>query len=307
MHSHKVAHASTKHAAFTLIELLVVIAIIAILAAILFPVFAQAKEAAKKTQDLSNFKNIELAVQMYAGDADGQNVMLRNDYASWGCNGASVVNCEQTRSAHNTLNPYVKNRDIWHSPQDSLPRNDCPDNGPNTPGGAISYVFTRFHPAWQTKAAVLGGYGVMGWDSMSTATHDHNANWSDSLNESAVGAPASTIIMVPLYCTWSYWNGLMQHRRDQSWLVFNKAECNGNNLCISAYPKVDDYSGAWCGPGDAMSVGQYTGQSNFAFADGHVKSMKREAAMDPLWATDINTAVAQQRKNLLHFDEQFHK
>jgi prepilin-type N-terminal cleavage/methylation domain-containing protein/prepilin-type processing-associated H-X9-DG protein len=59
-----------KKRAFTLIELLVVIAIIAILAAILFPVFAQAKEAAKKTADLSNQKQIALGVVMYAVDSD---------------------------------------------------------------------------------------------------------------------------------------------------------------------------------------------------------------------------------------------
>jgi prepilin-type N-terminal cleavage/methylation domain-containing protein len=59
-----------KHRGFTLIELLVVIAIIAILAAILFPVFAQAKEAAKKTQTLSNVKNIGLANLMYSSDYD---------------------------------------------------------------------------------------------------------------------------------------------------------------------------------------------------------------------------------------------
>ena len=59
-----------KNRAFTLIELLVVIAIIAILAAILFPVFAQAKQAAKKTASLSNVKQQGLGIVMYAGDND---------------------------------------------------------------------------------------------------------------------------------------------------------------------------------------------------------------------------------------------
>ena len=57
-----------RNRAFTLIELLVVIAIIAILAAILFPVFAQAKEAAKKTSTLSNFKQHGIAAQLYLAD-----------------------------------------------------------------------------------------------------------------------------------------------------------------------------------------------------------------------------------------------
>ena len=55
---------------FTLIELLVVIAIIAILAAILFPVFAQAREAARKASCLSNIKQFGLATLMYVQDYD---------------------------------------------------------------------------------------------------------------------------------------------------------------------------------------------------------------------------------------------
>ena len=59
-----------KHKAFTLIELLVVIAIIAILAAIIFPVFAQAKAAAKKTACLSNNRQVGVALMLYLGDYD---------------------------------------------------------------------------------------------------------------------------------------------------------------------------------------------------------------------------------------------
>jgi prepilin-type N-terminal cleavage/methylation domain-containing protein len=64
--------ATVPHRGFTLIELLVVIAIIAILAAILFPVFAQAREAARKTACLSNTRQLGMAFVQYVNDYDEQ-------------------------------------------------------------------------------------------------------------------------------------------------------------------------------------------------------------------------------------------
>lgn len=88
--------------AFTLIELLVVIAIIAILAAILFPVFAKAKEAAKKTQEMTHMKQIGTAMQVYLADNDdtySQAYYYKNDLNSSG----GYVHWS------GSLAPYVKN------------------------------------------------------------------------------------------------------------------------------------------------------------------------------------------------------
>src|SRR5437764_15263130 len=75
--SHLIKDTTMRHEAFTLIELLVVIAIVAILAAILFPVFAQAREKARATACLSNQHQLGLALAMYRSDYDQVNPRSR--------------------------------------------------------------------------------------------------------------------------------------------------------------------------------------------------------------------------------------
>jgi prepilin-type N-terminal cleavage/methylation domain-containing protein/prepilin-type processing-associated H-X9-DG protein len=101
--------------AFTLIELLVVIAIIAILAAILFPVFARAREAARKTSCLSNTNQIMKGVLMYAQDYDERYPMVRGG----GSMGPTVsTNCGTGASGtwRSAIGPYTKNVGMFRCP-----------------------------------------------------------------------------------------------------------------------------------------------------------------------------------------------
>src|ERR1041385_8745635 len=111
----------TTRSAFTLIELLVVIAIIAILAAILFPVFAQARESARTSSCLSNIKQLGLGWTMYAQDYDETYPLSRSfgypdrggddcAYRAPGSSAAPKINW------HTEINPYVKNKQIHSCP-----------------------------------------------------------------------------------------------------------------------------------------------------------------------------------------------
>jgi prepilin-type N-terminal cleavage/methylation domain-containing protein/prepilin-type processing-associated H-X9-DG protein len=124
----------THRRAFTLIELLVVIAIIAILAAILFPVFAQAKRAAKDASALSNLKQVGLASYMYAGDVDDTLVFFEQRVDPWVAWPILVQ-------------PYVKNVDMFYDPsQGSTKPNPFPAAPWDRPG------FSWW--GWQEKIAL---------------------------------------------------------------------------------------------------------------------------------------------------------
>jgi prepilin-type N-terminal cleavage/methylation domain-containing protein len=102
-----------KRTAFTLIELLVVIAIIAILAAILFPVFAQAREAARKASCQSNLKQIALALGMYQQDYDGTMFAsgMLPENPSTAPDGQNIVRMIGGGTSW-FLQPYIKNTGI---------------------------------------------------------------------------------------------------------------------------------------------------------------------------------------------------
>ena len=101
---------------FTLIELLVVIAIIAILAAILFPVFARAREKARQTSCLSNLKQIGLAVMMYAQDYDECYPEPYTPFTNWPL-------------WQDTIQPYMKNTQLLICPRRAERTGTCPMAG----------------------------------------------------------------------------------------------------------------------------------------------------------------------------------
>ena len=163
--------------AFTLIELLVVIAIIAILAAILFPVFAQAKEAAKKTSCVSNGRQIGMAVRMYVDEHDDTFPIFYayNSIPSSGQSGHKGVEVQ--------ILPYTKNKEVFKSPFDV--------GGPYTStdvAGADSY-WKAYGSSYRFTQCMYSV--VFGESSSNNSTYD----FSRIVRDGSVEFPAETRIM----------------------------------------------------------------------------------------------------------------
>jgi prepilin-type N-terminal cleavage/methylation domain-containing protein len=180
--------------AFTLIELLVVIAIIAILAAILFPVFAQAKLAAKKTAALSGVKQLDLAIIMYDGDYDGQ-FPLGFEGSSNQCTTHSWTGEDLWAQR---VQPYTKSIGVFEASTDSF-AGQAPVVG-TWAGVGISFGVNAYYgnwccsPTWASGFQLRGPMGV--GDNKYACGNDEGNGWLDgsSLNESVLTQPAGTIL-----------------------------------------------------------------------------------------------------------------
>jgi len=256
-----------KSRAFTLIELLVVIAIIAILAAILFPVFAQAKAAAKKTTCLSNMKQIGLGVQMYINDVD--DTLPMDQY--W----IQTPPTFQVRWEA-MIQPYIKNGDSFQDNE--------PDKGRANGGGGI-YKCAAF-PSPQ-----LSQYGLhvnLAPDGSSCPWTSYAGGATPTVSATAIDEPADKVYLVE--------KG--QNDGNDSWLTFEAGQWNwttdigsppgtlpGQHLdliqdapyyhdCDWAYsansPTWSNY--ATCGD---MPRYRHNNASNMIFCDTHAKGMVR--------------------------------
>ncbi len=273
------SQSSFKTRGFTLIELLVVIAIIAILAAILFPVFAQAREKARAISCLSNIKQQGLALLMYSQDYD--EIYPFNtiyDFSS----------AYQTDSWIAQISPYIKSIDIFWCPDDST------TGGYNrfSTGGwgpAVSYAGNALcggaHLVDNTPAGIIGvvqQYAEPGWSGF---FHD------GVIAQAAVAYPASTIAIGEHLSVDNQYTGLGWIGANTEWtwptsiVIWDDSPLGGSqfyeginipNGTISAtlpYPN---------GPTGAIST-KHNAQSNFVFSDGHAKAMRPAATNPDSW------------------------
>jgi len=261
-----------KNRAFTLIELLVVIAIIAILAAILFPVFAQAKMAAKKTAALSNAKNMGLATMLYQGDFDDNLVKSFFGFPA-SCDGPWAT----YYGWRDAVAPYDKNNDILRDP--SSPFNGKEYDRIEGTSVASGGIGTPHSANFAVNSAIIGFANA--------GAHTPNCQGGlpgglDSLSQ--VDDVAGTIEIVSSRAKWndlrfffgaygpvSAWGG-PSSQSDSSW-------CNTTGS-LTGGPEVAHCPALGNGPFHAIGK-----QINFVWCDGHAKA---RAFSQTLRLNDVN-------------------
>jgi len=262
--------------AFTLIELLVVIAIIAILAAILFPVFAQAKAAAKRTAALSNAKQLGLAVTMYNNDNDG--VYDVGCPSAWYYPGDNSKNPPQPGGGWSwDISPYVKNAGVFSDPTDT-PGKQAWQTWFDKTVFEVSFA-SNGYMNWRNSTQHWDVLGLMGMNQGATQPPQYGAGWmgKDRTSESEVGLPADTIMLA------SRIGGDDIFGQGDMISGVNWWDYTGAGLIPNGTAAKTPYS-APLGKGGGNYVVNTNGQygalnvgggntANIVFADGHAKAM----------------------------------
>jgi prepilin-type N-terminal cleavage/methylation domain-containing protein/prepilin-type processing-associated H-X9-DG protein len=271
-----------RNKAFTLIELLVVIAIIAILVAILFPVFAQAREKARQTSCLSNEKQISLALLMYTQDYDECFPIS----VWWGAFNVGTPGADGWIAS---IQPYVKNLAVFGCPSDSGAFKNAPDPaGYPWDGVYLSYVGNAYHGGWS------GSYnyaeGPIGYEDNVQPSNFWMEQGAQTLAK--MTQPAGTILIAEKFAADNiqynpgYFpgaNGSLGFPTGD--VITNDMSDFGQNAPDGTRDPTLPYPN---GPEGAIR-GVHNGFANFAFVDGHVKSMKPvQTDPDPINHPELN-------------------
>ncbi len=249
----------TDRAAFTLIELLVVIAIIAILAAILFPVFAQAREKARQTSCVSNEKQVATAILMYAQDYDELfPLAIPQNRIFWYGTPADVTATNPESMARrmsyftNATQPYVRNWGVY----------SCPSATSSNPFGlqtpvSIAIAYNGYLHRWPMAGMVPPARVIMAWEGHGKQTF--------------VGAS------IPSPIPWMRSGGPVAGGPE--WLFKEEYPCDACDDCtVNMFDTRSITATHWV----------HTSGSNVVRGDGHVKYVRHPGGESPWAATDAN-------------------
>jgi prepilin-type N-terminal cleavage/methylation domain-containing protein/prepilin-type processing-associated H-X9-DG protein len=256
-----------KNSAFTLIELLVVIAIIAILAAILFPVFAQAREKARQTSCLSNLKQIGTATMMYVQDYDESFPHRSWNGGTGACFDPSII------GVTGVSNPFCSSIS-WEFQVQSYLKNTQVYQCPSAPGVSRNYRTTSGSYAVPLQL----NYGIN--DYIYSYTPNDFATGAPNAGPTAmaqVTAPANTY-----YISDSNVETINWYWMDRARLANLKAATTEVGGCDQAAP----YRSFTLTANPSWSTSaRHAGGSNMVFTDGHVSF--RQAGRISCWRNTV--------------------